>query len=181
MNPFVAVALLLAAQPVRPVAAKAEIPAAGQPVVKRMAMQALEKKIDVQLDGASKADPFDLLGDTRGVYLPGYGVVLTSEVDLVKVPGISPFHPTIGPEERVKLHARKMQTLPKLREAMKAALVAASTELHSVPMNENIVFGVTLFYYVQEDTTDLPSQIIMQATRQELAQGNPNSIKVQEF
>jgi hypothetical protein len=173
---------LLAGQPARPVVAKTEIAQPEQPVVKRAAMQQVEKTIDARLETASPADPFDLLGDTRGVYVQGFGVVLTSEVDLVRVPGISPFHQTIGAEERVRIHARKLLTLLKLREAMRAALISAASELRAVPLNENIVYGVTLFYYVAEDTGGLPSQIIMQATRQQLVTNpNPDSIKVQEF
>ena len=34
--------------------------------------------------------------------------------------------------------------------------------------NEQIVFGVTLFYYNWEDTSGLPAQIVMQAERQKL-------------
>jgi hypothetical protein len=171
----------LVAQPARPVAARTQIAQAEPGSVKRMAMQAVEKSIDGRLDSANPADPFDLLGYTRGVYLPGFGVVLSAEVDLIKVPGLSPFHPKITAEEAVKIQARKLQTLPKLREIMKTSLVAAAAELRSVPLNENIVFGVTLFYWHGEATAGLPGQVIMQATRQQLVtQQNPGSIKIQE-
>jgi hypothetical protein len=171
-----------AAQPAKPVAARTEIVRAAPGSVKRMAMQAVEKSIDARIDSANPTDPFDLLGYTRGVYLPGFGVVLSAEVDLIKVPGLSPFHLKISSEEAAKIQARKLQTLPKLREIMKASLVAAAAELRSVPLNESIVFGVTLFYYYGEDTASLPGQIIMQATRQQLTtQQNPGSIKILEL
>jgi len=145
-------------------------------------MQALEKSIDARIESANAADPFDLLGYTRGVYVPGFGVVLSAEVDLIKMPGVSPFHPKITAEERPRFLARKLQTLPKLREIMRASLIAAAAELRSVPMQENIVFGVTLFYYFGEDTSGLPGQIVMQATRQQLAtKQNPAAIKIQEI
>jgi hypothetical protein len=166
------------AQAAKPLAARTQIPA--EPVsVPRAAMEALEKSIDRRIDSANPSDPFDLLGYTRGVYVPGFGVVLSSEVDLIKVPGITPFHPKITPEERPRLLGRKQVTLPKLRDIMRASMIAAAAELRSVPMHENIVFGVTLFYYFGEDTTGLPGQIIMQATRQQLVtQQNPSVIKV---
>ena len=186
MNALVPLALLgtglWAAQPPRQVAAKTEVTQAEQPAVKRSAMQSVEKSIDKRLELTNPADPFDVLGNTRGIYLRGVGVVLSAEVDLVRVPGLSPFHQAIGPEERVRVRARKLQTLPKLREAMKAALLAAAAELRSLPLNENIVFGVTLFYFNGEDASGLPSQIVMQAVRQQLVspQGQ-DLIKVQEF
>lgn len=178
----VAGAALLAAQPPKPVAAKAESVQVESTGVKRAAMQAIEKGIDARFDLVNASDPIDLLGNTRGVYLPGYGVVLTSEVALVKVAGISPFHQTFSAEERERARARKLRALPKLRDMMRAALLSAGTDLRSVPLNENIVFAVTLFSYFFEDTNGLPSQIVMQATRQQLVtHQTTDAIKVQEF
>jgi hypothetical protein len=178
-----------AGQPPKPVAAKTEVSQpqlaqqSQQSLIKRSVMQVVEKNIDKQLfDGLNPADPSDLMGNTRGLYVPGFGVVLTSEIALVKLPGPSPFHQTITPDERTKAHARKLQALPKLKEAMKAMLLAAGAELRSVPLNENVVIGVTLFNFFWEDTSGLPAQIVMQASRQQLVtQQAADSIKVQEF
>jgi len=175
------VLLAAAGQQSRAVAAKAEV-AQVEPGVKRTAMQVVEKGFDARLELTNPPDPFDVLGNARGIYLPGFGVVLTAEVDLIKVPGISPFHQAITAEERPRLRARKLQALPRLKEAMKAVLISTAQDLRSVPLNENIVVGVTLYYFVGEDSTGLPSQVVMQATRQQLlnSQG-ADSIKVQEF
>src|SRR3954447_6169187 len=96
---------LFAGQNARPVAARTQVPQAGQQqgIVTRTAMQAVEKVIDARLT----VDPTDLMGNTRGIYLPGFGVVLTSEVALVKLAGPSPFHQNITQDERTKAHARK--------------------------------------------------------------------------
>lgn len=180
---------LAAGQPAKPVAAKAEVTQpqqaqqSQQSPIKRSVLQVVEKSIDKRLyDGLNPADPSDLMGNTRGIYVPGFGVVLTSEIALVKLPGPSPFHQTITQDERTKAHARKLQALPKLKEAMRALLLSAGAELRSVPLNENVVIGVTLFSYYWEDTSGLPAQIVMQASRQQLVtQQAADSIKVQEF
>ncbi len=183
MNPLLIVALLAAAQGApRTVAAKTDAPQAQvEGAVTRPAMKAVEQVIDARLSQMNRADPPDLLGYTRGVYLQGFGVVLTAEVDLIMVPGISPFHQAITAEERPRLRARKLAALPKLKETMKAALMAAASDLRAVPLNENMVFGMTLFYYVGEDSTGLPAQLVMQATRQQLLTGQAGAIKVQEY
>jgi hypothetical protein len=179
----IGVALLLsaglaAAQKPRPVAARAD---AGQIAVQqasviRASIQTVEKKIDVKLF----ADPTDLMGTTRGLYLPGFGVVLTAEVALVKLGGPSPFHQTFTNEERVRARARKTEALPKFKEMIQAALIAAAGDLGSVPANEKLVFAVNLFYWNWEDRTGFPSQIVLQGTRQELM-ARPAAIQVQEF
>jgi hypothetical protein len=171
---------LWAGQPAKPVAATTEVSPSQEPGVKREAMKAVEKSIDARLDGLNPADPTDLMGNTRGIYLPGFGVVLTSEVALVKVAGLSPFHQTITPEERTRAHARRLQALPKMKEAIKAALVSAASELRAVPLNEKIVFGVNLFYWSWEDTSGLPAQIVVQGTRQQLV-SHLEAIQMQEF
>jgi hypothetical protein len=173
----------LAAQQRQPVAARAQAQqiqvqqqTQQQSVVKRASLQDVEKSIDARLS----AEPFDLMGNTRGIYLPAVGVVLTSEVALAKLAGPSPFHQTISAGERTRAHAQKIEALPKLREAIKAALLTAATDLRTVPLNEKVIFGVTLFYWNWEDTSGLPSQIVMQATRQQLV-SKLEAVQVQEF
>jgi len=72
---------------------------------------------------------------------------------------------------------------------MREMLLASAASLDTVPANEQIALGVTLFYYGWEDTTGLPAQIVMQAPRQKLldAQRGGNKaelesiVQVQEF
>jgi hypothetical protein len=184
---FLLGAMSLAAQPPQPVAARTQVPqiqvqqrTQQQSTVKRASMQAAERNIDARLAGANAPDPAELTGNTRGIYLPGFGVVMTAEVALIRLPGPSPFHLTFTTEEKAKARARKLEALPKLREAMKAALTAAAGELQTMPLNEKIILGVNLFYWNWEDPSGLPAQIVMQGTRQQLA-SRLEAVQVQEF
>ena len=58
--------------------------------------------------------------------------------------------------------------MPLLREQVRAALIGAGASLDQVPENEQVVIGVVLFYYKWEDTSGLPSQLILQAPRRAL-------------
>ena len=51
---------------------------------------------------------------------------------------------------------------------MQEALIATAASLDTVPSNEQVAVGVSLFYYKWEDTSGLPGQIVMQAERQKL-------------
>src|SRR6185295_17549253 len=134
--------------------------------------------------------PFQLLGVTRGIYLPGVGLVFSTEVNLMLTTNISPFQQTIPKEYVVRVHSGKLERLRALKQTMREMLVSSAASLETVPAGEQIVLGVTLFYYAWEDTTGLPAQIVMQAPRQKLLdmqQGRVNkselesAIKVQEF
>lgn len=143
-------------------------PPVEAPQVTRAALMTMEKVFDSRIERLSIEDPFDLLGSTRGVYLEGYGAVLTAEANLVIGPVITPFRPTVTKEEIARLHAKKQQRLPVLKQAMREMLADAAASLDAVPPNEQIVVAVSLFYFSWEERTGLPGQILMQAQRQAL-------------
>ncbi len=61
---------------------------------------------------------------TQGAYINGYGAVFMSEMNLAPAAGISPFHPTIKPEEIKRTHDKKVQRIAaQLRSAMRKMLV----------------------------------------------------------
>lgn len=142
---------------------------AQSPRVGLTAIRAMEQSFDKRVLTASPESPLELLGTTRGVYLDGYGAVFTAEVDLMVTSNISPFLQKIPKDYVVKVHTQKLQRVPLLKQAMRESLLAMAASLDGVPANENIVLGVSLVYFTKwEDTTGLPSQIIMQAERQKL-------------
>lgn len=141
---------------------------AANPRVSREAMAVLEKKFDQRIEGFSIADPFYLLGATRGVYLEDYGVVFTAELNLVPGAVITPFRPTFTTEQIEKVRQKKKSRLIPLKEIMRNMMVDSATALRDVPPEEQVVVGVSLFYYSWEDTNELPAQVLMQARRRSL-------------
>jgi hypothetical protein len=141
---------------------------AQAPRVSYASIRAMEKSFDKLVLTPGAEAPFDLLGNTRGVYLEGYGAVFTSEVSLLVTATVNPFQVTIPKVYATKVHAQKLQRVPLLKRSMQDALLATAASLDGVPANEKIVVGVSIFYYSWEDTSGLPSQIVMQAERQKL-------------
>ncbi len=144
------------------------IAVAEGPRIGYTAIRAMEQSFDRRMVTLSADAPLDLLGNTRGVYLGGYGAVFTAEVNLLVTNNISPFLQTIPKEYVTKVHAQKLQRIPLLKRSMQDAMLDTAASLDGVPAGENIVLGVTLFYYRWEKTNGLPSQIVMQAQRQKL-------------
>ncbi len=157
---------------------------AAAPRVKRLALAAMEKSFDGKLEKLGAVDSFMLLGNTRGVYLEGYGAVFTSEVNLFQGPSITPFRQSISKEDVIRVHARKVQQLPGLKRKMRDMLSDSAASLDTVPASERIALGVSLFYYSWEDMAGLPRQILMQAEKGKLLDraADPESyIEVTEF
>jgi hypothetical protein len=148
-------------------AAAGLVAAAPAPAVSYTAIASFETRLDRTLSRFDITEPCDLLGAARGVYLPGYGAIFTAEIDLVMTP-ILPFVPAPAPSEVQRLHKKKLNKLPALRQAMRQALVEAAASLETARTSDQIVLGVTLFYRRFEMKDDLPAQIVMQAPRQTL-------------
>lgn len=153
------------------------------PRVTRDSMMKIEKAFDTRVAKIATDVPFDLLGATRGVYLDGYGAVFTAELNLMITAPLSPFRQTVTKDEVAKLHAKKLQRVDVLKQNMRDMLAAIASSLDTLAPNDQIVLGVTLFYYNWEDKTGLPGQIVMQGTRQKLLSGAAAmaDIKIQEL
>ncbi len=112
--------------------------------------------------------PAELIGVTHIVYIRGYGAVLTGELNLAPMGGITPFHQTNTKEELARAHQKKTERLPKMVEAMQDLLVTAAAGLPDVPDNEEVALGMSLFYWHGEDRSGLPDQIVIHGQKKAL-------------
>ncbi|MGH9675097.1 MAG: hypothetical protein ACRD44_18140 [Bryobacteraceae bacterium] len=160
----------------------AAAPPASRPVG-RADVAALEKRFDQRLTSFAVDDPIELLGNTRGVYIDGYGVVFSTEVSLAPAPALTPFRPSIPRDQVNRVRDKKLTRLPSLKKLMLELMASSAATLRDLPPQEQIVFGVTLHYWSWEDTTGLPAQIVMQAPRKSLIDRAPveTSVRVREF
>lgn len=176
MRPF-AVALFLAAALAPPAAPQ-------RAKVTRAALAPIESSFDARIGNPSQQDPFDLLGNTRGVYLEGYGAVFTAEANLIVLP-LSPFRPALTKEEIANVHRRKLAKLEVLKKALRDLMIGAAASLGGVPPDERIAVSVTLFYYSWEQRTGLPAQLVLHAPRAALLKGAgpalDAALKIEEF
>jgi hypothetical protein len=169
----------------------ASVAAAGAGRVSRNSVAALEKSFDRRLQAdVLEGDTFSLLGWTRGIYIEGFGVVYSAEVQLAQIPGISPFHREHTQQDWARVKQKKLQRLPALRTAMKQMMLDCAASLDGVAAEEKVVLGVTLTTHPNEDSTGVPSQIVMQSVKRDLLEVQTGKrsraqldslIKVQEF
>ena len=146
--------------------ASASLPAAKAARIPAQTMTGLERTFDNRLlTMADINEPVDLLGDTRGVQLDDYGVVFTTEVSLVRTPGIMPGRPKIPPEMAARVRTVKVERLPLLKAAMMEMMGNMARTFSMIPASHQLVVVVRLWYAPWEDTTGMPAQVVMRATR----------------
>lgn len=119
-----------------------------------------EKRFDAMVQSKWTDDPFVLLGNTRAVYVDGFGVVMTAEINLSTGPTVSPFNPTISKEAAAKHRDKKLQRLPQLKELIRKGAESARMWFPELGDNDNLVVGVTVLKYQWEDATGIPSQLV---------------------
>jgi hypothetical protein len=116
-------------------------------------------------------EPMELMGDTRGIQLMDYGLVFTSEVSLVVTPGLMPGRPKIPPEMAARVHQLRVERMPLLKEHMMWMMRKMAATFTQIPASQQLVLVVRLYYGAWEDTTGMPAQVVMKATRAALAAG----------
>lgn len=165
---FVLAVWVLPAQTAKPVVLSKQV--AGPAKTVRIAPQTfrdLERRFDGRLEGLvpDVNEPADLLGETRGIYVDGYGVVFTAVVSLVKTPELSPFLKEI-PKDRAE-HIRKLRLdrLPILKAAMHEMLNAMAMTFMQIPSDQKMVLVVRLYYPTWESTVGMPAEVRLTATR----------------
>jgi hypothetical protein len=143
--------------------------AATEPRVSRATLVAMEHSLQEKL-AAPSPDPYDLVGYARGTYLNGYGVLFTTELDLINagVLNATPFKPTVSKEEITATHERKQKKLVALRDTMRTWMMNASPAMEGLPPNERIAMEAVLYNYSWEDTKGIPHRVFMSAEKQKL-------------
>jgi hypothetical protein len=166
-----------AAPPAAPTAApSATVTTTEKLRVSRQTLTDVERHFDTKLAGVGAGnDPIDLLGAARGIYLDGYGLVLTAEASLIVTPGLNPFKTAMTEPEKEKIRQRKLDRLPALRQAMRDAWRDSATSLSSIPDNQQVVVAVRLLYLSWEDTHGLPGEIVMKGDRRTALAGAPQT------
>lgn len=162
----------------------ADSPRADSSKVTRGMIEAMQHSLESKLSALWPQDPAEVLGLSQGTYIQGYGAIFLGEVNLAPAAGISPFHPTVTPDEVRRTREKKLQRMAAIRTAMRAMLVDSARSLDSVPADEQVAVGLSLFYWKWENHDGLPAQIVMHAQRKVLLQSaSPEqaSITAEEF
>ena len=157
---------------------------ADSPKVNRVMIEAMQHSLDSKLSGLWPQDPVEVLGLSQGTYIQGYGAIFLGEVNAAPAAGITPFHPTVSVDEVHRTHEKKLQRMAAIRTAMRAMLVDSARSLDSLPTDEQVAVGLSLFYWKWENRDGLPAQIVMHAPRRVLlqsAKADQASIASEEF
>lgn len=144
--------------------------ASDAPRVARSPIAIAEKNLDNRFTRLWDDNPVALLGPSRGVYLEGYGIVFTAELNPIAGPPMTLFNVAPTKDYVARQRQTKIDRIPVLKKELQKALVdiAASKEMAAVPVDEQIVLVAFLSHYPWEDLSGMPAQIVMQGSKKKL-------------
>ena len=145
------------------------ISAADASRVNRNTLAGLERTVDDRIRGLWSDNTMAVLGNTRGVYIPGTGIVLSAETN-VATANLSLMVQSLSKEELAALHKKKLERIPQLEKAMQDTLGTMTGTLDMLPPGEKIAIALVLPRYTFEDSNGLPMQVTVQMER---GQGAP--------
>jgi hypothetical protein len=150
----------IAAKPARTIGT-ADTPSVGLPTI-----LSLEKEMDGRISATGGADPCQIWGASRGVYVTGIGAIFTAEVELAATPGAAAMFQTITPTMKAKILKNKQAHLPLLQQTVRdMALSLAASPALKLADTDQVVVSVRLWYRPWEDKTGLPGQIVARLDR----------------
>lgn len=140
---------------------------ADRPHLAKAMLTAYEKQFAVSILSAGKGSAFTFVDPPRAYYVDNFGILMASEISLV--PGYGPtMFGTIGKDQIQIHHHNVTERLPVLREQMKLALFDGATRFDMLDGDDRLAVAVTVYHFAWEDTTGIPSQIVMQGTKKAL-------------
>lgn len=142
---------------------------------------AAEQIVDQRFQSVDDDAPMMVVGNTRGAYIEGYGVVFNVQVNIAPVGNISPFRRSYSDEEIRQINIRKRQRIETLEQRTRELLVELSDSIVGLPDNEKIAIAVSLFHFAWEDLTALPRQMVMAAAKSILAQAKSGALPLADL
>jgi hypothetical protein len=140
-----------------------------------------ERIVDQRFQSVGDNAPMAVVGNSRGAYIEGYGVVFNVQVNIAPVGNISPFRRSYFDDEIRQINIRKRQRIETLEQRTRELLVELSGSIPGLPANEKIAIAVSLFHFAWEDLTELPKQMVMAAAKSVLAQAKSGSLPLTDL
>ncbi|MEP6963335.1 MAG: hypothetical protein ABI995_14735 [Acidobacteriota bacterium] len=144
------------------------ISAADAPRVSRAMLSGTEDVLSEKISRMWPDNPLAMVGPARGVYIPNYGAVISAEVNLVTLQGVSLMSPTPSDADKVAAKKKKLERIPILKNLLRDQMPGIAAMLSSVPATEQIVIAVLLPRYSWEEPSAQPLTVVLQGTKQQL-------------
>ena len=144
--------------------AQTAAPAAGP---SRAELKAVERLCDKAIETYG-IDSIEQITHARALYIEGYGVVISFEVNLARVSPLVGFAGGLSKPQKDRIRDNKLKRLPEFREFLEGLLLESVKSLDRLSPEENLLLNVGFDYANYEDSDGLPDSISLTARKKDL-------------
>lgn len=146
------------------------------PHLSRAMLADFERQFSVKILAPVKDSAFTFVDPPSAYYLENFGVTMSSKISLV--PGYGPTMFGMMSPEQIQTHHRKvLERLPVLRERMKLTLFDGASHFEGLDDNDRLAVAVTVYHFLWEETTEIPSLIVIQGTKKALLEARTKTVE----
>jgi hypothetical protein len=157
----------------------------GEPPIDLVALRSQLRLFQEYLNSnlqATFVDPYALLQDVKGTYLPRFGVVFHMELNLhpmrtLTMFGLQPY----TEEELQQVRESKLRRIVQLKQSLSDLLLERGTELTAVPSEQSVAVVVHMFNLPSERTEGFPTQLVIEVRRGDLTAAKTQRMTQEEF
>lgn len=141
--------------------------AAAVPGPPRAEVKAVERLCDKSIETYG-IDTIEQITHARALYIEGYGVLISFEVNLARVSPLVGFAGGLSKAQKDRIRENKMKRLPEFRQFLEGLLLEAVKPLEHLSPEDNLLVSVDLDYTNYEDSDGLPEMISLSAKKKDL-------------
>jgi hypothetical protein len=161
---WLCVAVLAAGPGSTLLAAQTAAPAGGPP---RAEVKAVERLCDKAIENYG-IDTIDQITLTHALYIEGYGVLISFEVNLSPVSPLVGLTGGLSKAQKERIRDNKLKRLPQFRQFLEGLLLEAVKPLEHLAPEERLLVNVVLDYSPYENSEGLPESISITAKKKDL-------------
>ena len=152
--------------------AQTAAPAAGP---SRAELKAVERLCDKAIETYG-IDSIEQITHARALYIEGYGVVISFEVNLSLVSPLIGFGGGVTQAQKDRIRESKLKRLPEFRQFLEGLLLDSVKSLDHLSPQENLLLNVGFDYAYYEDSDGLPDSISLTAKKKDLLNAAEHNI-----
>ena len=141
----------------------------------RSELKAVERLCDKALETYA-IDTIEQITHARALWIEGYGVLITVEVNLTRVSPLIGFAGGLSKAQKDRIRENKQKRLPEFRAFLEGLLLEATKPLEHLSAEDHMMLNVDLVYAPYEDSEGMPTTLSIVARKKDLLEAAAHKV-----
>ena len=133
----------------------------------RAELRSVERLCDKAMETYA-IDTIEQMTHARALWIEGYGVLITMDVNLTRVSPLIGFAGGLSKAQKDRIRENKQKRLPEFRAFLEGMLLEATRPLEHLSADDHLMLSVDLIYAPYEDSAGMPTTLSIVAKKKDL-------------